>query len=114
MIKTEEKNRIEIVSFSEKNINALVADKIREEINKVISNSNPRIIVDLHGVEYIDSTGFGSFLSLMKAAKNSYGVLKFAAPEPAVIELIDKLNLRSVFEVFEVIESCIKSFSNNE
>ena len=63
-------------------INALITDEIKDRINKVFHNSNSKVIIDLKGVEYIDSSGFGCFLSVMKAARNNYGVLKFANPEP--------------------------------
>jgi len=110
MIKTEQKDKIEIISFSVNNINALVADEIREGIINVISNSNPKVIIDLHGVEYIDSSGFGCFLSVMRAARSSYGVLKFANPEPGVKKMFETLYLHTVFQIFDSVESCIKSF----
>jgi anti-anti-sigma factor len=111
MIKTEEKDKIEIITFTVSNINALITDKIREEIINVISNSNPKVIIDLSGVEYIDSSGFGCFLSIMRAARSSYGILKFANPEPAVMELFETLHLQTVFQIYENVDLCIKSFN---
>lgn len=110
MINIEKKDKIDIISFSINNINALVTDKIREEITKVIDNSNSKVIIDLKGVEYIDSSGFGCFLSVMKAARNNYGVLKFANPEPKVMELFQTLHLHTVFQIFDNTDSCIRSF----
>ena len=88
MINIEKKDKIDIISFSVNKINALITDEIREEINKVFDNSNSKVIIDLKGVEYIDSSGFGCFLSVMKAARNNYGVLKFANPEPRVMNCL--------------------------
>ena len=82
MINIERKNQIDIISFSVKKINALIIDEIRESILKVFDNSNLKVIIDLKGVEYVDSSGFGCFLSAMRAARNNYGILKFANPEP--------------------------------
>jgi anti-sigma B factor antagonist len=111
MIRTEQKEKIEIITFSVNNINALVTDEIRQEIINVISNSNPKVIIDLNGVEYIDSSGFGCFLSVMRAARNNYGVLKFANPGPAVKKLFETLHLHTVFQIYENVDTCIKSFS---
>jgi len=61
-------------------------------------------------VEYIDSTGFGCFLSVMKAARSNYGVLKFANPEPKITELFEALHLHTVFQIYPDLDSCIKSF----
>src|SRR5674536_125570 len=92
MINIEKKDKIDIISFSVIKINAFIADDIRDEINKVFENSNSKVIIDLKGVEYIDSSGFGCFLSVMKNARNNYGILKFANPEPRVSELFKTLN----------------------
>ena len=110
MINIEKKDKIDIISFSVNKINALITDEIRERIIKVFDNSNSKVIIDLKGVEYIDSSGFGCFLSVMKAARNNYGVLKFANPEPRVMELFQTLHLHTVFQIYDDIDACIRSF----
>jgi anti-anti-sigma factor len=111
MINIEKRDKIEVISFTINSINALVSDEIREEILKVFNNSNSRVIIDLKGVEYVDSSGFGCFLSVMRAARNNYSTLKFVNPEPKVTELFQTLNLNSVFQIYNDMDSCIKSFS---
>lgn len=110
MINVEKKDNIDIISFSVKTINALNIDEIREDIFKVLDNSNSKIIIDLKGVDYIDSSGFGCFLSVMKAARNNYGVLKFANPEPRVTELFETLHLHTVFQIYPDIDTALRSF----
>jgi anti-sigma B factor antagonist len=110
MINIEKKDKIDIISFSVNKINALIIDEIREGIMKVFNNTNSKVIIDLKGVEYVDSSGFGCFLSVMKAARNNYGILKFANPEPRVSELLEMLNLQSVFQIYSDIDTCLNSF----
>jgi anti-sigma B factor antagonist len=110
MINFEKKDNVEVVTFTVNKINALIADEIREKIIKEFENANTRLIIDLQGVEYIDSSGFGCFLSSFKAAKNNYGTLKFANAEPSVRALFETLNLHTIFEIFNDTESCIRSF----
>jgi len=111
MINIEKRDKIDIISFSVNKINALIIDEIREAILRVFENSNSKVIIDLKGVEYIDSSGFGCFLTVMRAARNNYSVLKFAEPEPVVNELFETLNLHTVFQIYPDIDSCIRSFS---
>jgi anti-anti-sigma factor len=110
MISIEKKDKIDIISFSVNKINALITDEIRDSISKVFDNSNSKVIINLSGVEYIDSSGFGCFLSIMKTARNNYGVLKFANPEPKVMDLFSALHLQTVFQIYIDIDSCLKSF----
>ena len=111
MINIEKKDKIDLVSFSVNKINALITEEIRDEINKIFEIPNSRVIIDLTGVEYIDSSGFGCFLSIMKAARNNYGILKFANPEPNVMELFQTLHLHTVFQIYNGLNVCIDSFS---
>lgn len=110
MINIEKRNKVDIISFNVDKINALIADELKNEIIRVLDNSNPKVILDLKGVQYIDSTGFGCFLSVHKTARNNFGSVKFACPEPSVLNLFVTLNLNTIFEIFEDIEECIRSF----
>ncbi len=110
MINIEKRNKIDIISFSVNKINATVIDEIREGVSKEFENPNSRVIVDLKGVDYVDSSGFASFLSMNKAAKNNYGTLKFVNLEPRVRELFQALHLHTVFEMYDDMEECVRSF----
>jgi len=111
MINIEKKDQIDVISFTINKINALVTDNIRDDVNKVFEKANSKVIIDLKGVEYIDSSGFGCFLSIMRSARNNYGVLKFTNPEPRIMELFQTLHLHTVFQIFNNIDDCIKSFN---
>ena len=110
MIIIEKKDKIDIISFSVNKINALIADEIRETLSNIFDNSNTKMIIDLKGVEYIDSSGFGCFLSVMKSARSNYGYLKFANPEPGVMELFQTLHLHTIFQIYDDMDNCLRSF----
>lgn len=110
MINVERKDKIDIVTFNTSRINALITDELRVEIGRLFDASNSKVIIDLKGVDYIDSSGFGCFLSVLKSSREKYGVLKFANPEPRIIKLFNSLYLHSVFQIYEDIDTCISSF----
>jgi anti-sigma B factor antagonist len=110
MVNIEKKENVDIITFSVDRIDALIADEIRDKILTLFENANTRAVIDLTGVGYIDSSGFGCFLSIYKAARNNYGVLKFTNPEPQIRVLFETLNLHTVFEIFSDSEICIRSF----
>ena len=109
MINIEKRGTIDIISFNINKIDAMITEDIRERINKVFDNSNSKVVIDLKGVEYIDSSGFGCFLSAMRAARNNYGILKFANPEPGIMELFRTLHLHTVFQIYEDLDICIRT-----
>ncbi len=110
MINIERNDNIDTITFNVNRIDALITEELRESISRSFTNSNSKVIIDLKGVDYIDSSGFGCFLSLMKTARNNYGILRFANPEPHVRETFYVLHLQTVFQIYEDYESCLKSF----
>jgi anti-sigma B factor antagonist len=110
MINIEKRDKIDIISFSVNKIDAMITDEVRASINRLFDNSNSKVVIDLKGVEYIDSSGFGCFLSVMKEARNNFGILKFANPEPTIMNLFQTLCLHTVFQIYDDLEACIRSF----
>lgn len=110
MLTIEKKDKIDIVTFTVNKINALITEEVRESISRIFETSNSKVIINLSGINYIDSSGFGCFLAIMKTAKNNYGVVKFAQPEPVIMELFQTLYLHTVFQIYEDLDSCMNSF----
>jgi anti-sigma B factor antagonist len=110
MVNFERRDNIDFVSFSINKINALIADDLKAQIVKLFENANAKVVINLTGIEYIDSSGFGCFLSLFRAARDNYGVLKFTNAEPQIKALFETLNLQTIFEIFNDTDSCISSF----
>ena len=109
MISIERRDGIDIIAFNIDRINALITDELRDEIGKVFKNGSAKVIVSLKNVKYIDSSGFGCLLSIMKTAKNNYCTMKFASPEPDVMEVLKTLNLNTVFEIYDDLDQCVRS-----
>lgn len=110
MVFFEKRGNADIVTFSVTKINALIAEDIRESISKLFEQHHAKVIIDLKGVEYIDSSGFGCFLSILRTAKNNYGAIKIANPEPAVKILFETLHLHTVFDMCSDMDDCLRSF----
>jgi anti-sigma B factor antagonist len=112
MLKTEKINNIDVVKFEGvKKFNALITDKVKEDLTSFYEKPNTRLILDLEGINYVDSSGFGVFLSVMKTANNNYGFFKLCNISPEVMELFKLLQLHNIFEIYEDLNDCIKSFS---
>ncbi len=47
------------------------ARMLREELHALIENGDTRLVVDLSGVEFIDSSGLGALISGLKAARKA-------------------------------------------
>jgi len=91
-------------------LNASVAEEVKEILSKFFDAPSARVILDLSGLKYIDSSGFGCLLSTMKVSRNNYGIMKICCFEPGIRALFQSLQLQTVFELYDDLETCISSF----
>ena len=111
MLKHESNNGIEILSFDNvSKLNILIAQSLKEEVAQYLTNANTKLILNLEGVEYVDSSGFGALLSILRNAKNNDSQFKLCNMSPEVMELVKLLQLHNVFDIHDSIDQCIEAF----
>jgi anti-sigma B factor antagonist len=82
-------------------IDLYTAPRLHSELAAVIANAAPqaRVVVDLSGVEFCDSTGMNVLLSCLRQARERGGELELAAPRSAVKKILQVTGLDSVFTI---------------
>ncbi|PLX14493.1 MAG: anti-anti-sigma factor [Marinilabiliales bacterium] len=111
MLKHETNNGIEILKFMDvSKLNILIAQSLKEEVAQYLTKANTKLILDLDGVEYVDSSGFGALLSILRNAKNNDSQFKICNISPDVLELVKLLQLHNVFDICESVEKCLETF----
>ena len=112
MLKTDKINNVVIVRFDNiDRFNALITEPVKEDLKSLFNKPETKLILNLEGIRFIDSSGFGVFLSILKTANNNHGQFKLCNIEPEVMELFRLLQLHNVFEIHNNLDDCIKSFS---
>jgi anti-sigma B factor antagonist len=83
---------------------------VREQITQLAAAGKHNIVVDLGGVEYIDSTGLGILVICFTSLKKLGGALKLVNPNKRNVELLLLTKLHTVFEVFNEVQDAVNSF----
>ena len=91
-------------------LNDPVAGEIQEGLLGLFKKPNMRVIFNLEGVRFIDSSGFGIFLTTLKAANNNYGEFKICNVSCEMMELFKLLQMHHVLEIYDQLDSCLASF----
>jgi anti-sigma B factor antagonist len=82
---------------------------LRDTVKKLLVQS-PRVVMNLREVNYIDSGGLGTLVSLFTSARNAGGAVKLASVSQRVGDLLQLTKLVTIFEVFDDAEAAAKSF----
>lgn len=112
MLKTEKIKNVIVVKFNNiDRFNALIVEPVKEQLKSYFNKPDTRLALNLEGVKFIDSSGFGVFLSIMKTANNNHGQFKICNIRPEVMELFKLLQLHNVFDLCGSLDDCIESFN---
>jgi len=82
---------------------------LRDSVKKLLGDSK-NLVINLGGVNYIDSGGLGTLVGLFTSARSSGGHIKLACLTHRVGELLAVTKLVTVFEVFDNVEDAARSF----
>lgn len=114
MIISERIDGVEVIGFSTDRINALNVDTVRPAIAKLFETPYTRVIIDLRGVDYLDSTAFAMFLYLLRAASSNYCKIKLCGLAPHPMELFELLQLHKSLDIYPDRDSCLRSFTQSD
>jgi anti-sigma B factor antagonist len=85
---------------------------LRETVKKLLAQS-PKVVLSLQEVNYVDSGGLGTLVSLYTTARNAGGAVKLAHVNQRVVNLLQLTKLLTIFEVFDDEEGAAKSFKKD-
>lgn len=91
-------------------LDLLAADRVRKEFASTVAAGHPRLVVDLAGVGFIDSTGLSSLISGLKAARLKGGDLRIAQPSAQVRMLLELTMLERVLRPYATVEEALVGY----
>ncbi len=70
----------------------------KAEFARLVTGENGKLRLDLSGLDYIDSSGIGAMLSLLRLCRDKRWSLILANPQQGVKDLFNLLQLQSIFQ----------------
>ena len=84
--------------------------ELEESLKRLLKKGRYNIIINLSGVNYISSAGWGIFISEIKEISENGGDLKLAAMVGDVYEVFELLEFQTILESFDSVDTAVKSF----
>mgnify|MGYP000359589651 CR=1 FL=1 len=85
--------------------------QLREAVRRLLEQGNKNLLIDLGGVDYVDSSGIGELVSCYTTTKNQGGQLKLLNLTKKIKDLLSITKLLTVFEVYDDEAEALKSFA---
>jgi anti-sigma B factor antagonist len=91
-------------------VDTMTAGELENVMNSLIEQKRYNIIVDLGGVDYISSAGWGIFISNIREIRQNRGDIKLAQMIPSVYEIFELLEFDSILSAFDSVEKARMDF----
>jgi anti-sigma B factor antagonist len=91
-------------------LNMVAAPRLREVVAGAIAAGSNRIVLNLSGTEFMDSSGLGALIGCLKAARQAGGDLRIAGVQPQVKMV---LSLTSMDRVLTAYPSAEEAFTRD-
>ena len=82
-------------------------------LSEVLAGGSTTILIDLSGVELMNSSGLGMLVAASRDVLSSQGVLALCRANDKILELMAMTRLDSVFKLFGSQEEAVKVLSAN-
>ena len=86
------------------------APTLKEAISEALKSGSPKVVLDMEGISFVDSTGLGSVIAALKQIRSSQGDLRLAAPNQQVRVVLELTTLDRVFPYYSTVEEALTGF----
>lgn len=81
-------------------LDVATAPRLRQEVHRLTGGGHVRLVLDLSGVEFLDSTGLGVVVGALKRVRTHGGALRVVAPPEHVRRVLELTRLDQILALY--------------
>ena len=92
-------------------LDVATAPRLREQLVRLITDGRVRVVLDLDDVDFLDSTGLGVIVGVLKRARTHGGDLRLVCTKPAIRKVFEITALDRTMPLAESAEAALAGAS---
>ncbi len=89
---------------SPERLTMVAAPRLKQLVDATVRDGAPRVVVDLSGTDFIDSSGLGALVGGLKVARQGGGDLRLACAGTQVRTVLGLTNLDRVLRLHDTVD----------
>ncbi len=106
-IEVDEARQPFVVGAIRGEVDIATAPKLREKLVELASQGAKQVVVDLDGVDFLDSTGLGVLIGGMKRLRGLDGDLTLVCTQPRILKVFEITGLNRAFSIYESVDAAV-------
>lgn len=91
-------------------IDTTTSSEVSSKLTELINDGTCQLIIDMGGVNYVSSAGWGAFVGEIRTIRENGGDLKIVQMTPDVFEVFEMLEFNRILDYYETIEEAVNDF----
>ena len=108
-IETDNRQNVSVMKVNGR-IDSETAPELDEALTKLLQDSRNKIVLDLHGVDYMSSAGLRAMVKAYQEAKKSGGDLRLASVSTPVEVILRTVGMMQMLQMFPTEQEAMASF----
>lgn len=88
-------------------VDVYTAPRLREKLVELVSQGKLKVIVDLEGVDFLDSTGLGVLVGGLKRLRSHDGDLELVCTQQRILKVFEITGLTKVFAIHDSVDAAV-------
>jgi anti-sigma B factor antagonist len=88
-------------------VDVYTAPQFREQLIQLVDQGKHQIVVDLEGVEFLDSTGLGVLVGGLKRVRSQDGDLALVCTQRRILKVLEITGLTKVFDIHDSVDAAV-------
>ena len=88
-------------------VDVYTAPRLREKLVDLVSQGKHQVVVDLEGVDFLDSTGLGVLVGGLKRLRSHDGDLLLVCTQSRILKVFEITGLTKVFSIHDSVDAAV-------
>ena len=88
-------------------IDVYTAPRLRDKITELVSDGHYALVVDMEGVDFLDSTGLGVLVGGLKRVRAHDGSLRLVCTQERILKIFRITGLTKVFPIHASVDEAL-------
>lgn len=111
-VRHQNEGSVMVITPEGESLDAKDAPDFKEKvIDLIYTNDSDSVVLNLSHLNFIDSSGLGTFLSILRLLHSRGGELKLSGMNKSIRTMFELVSMHKIFEIYETPEDAVKSFT---
>ena len=89
------------------------SDVLKKKLKELVDKDHNKIVMNLQGTAYMDSSGLGAIVSKIAATRSKKGDIRLAEAKEYVLNLLELTHIDQIIKIYDNVNEAVEIFGKD-